>query len=145
MPHGRCRSGPGHHSRPPQDLAPQPSDVPLAVAAAHHACDALTSLAYAQRERIRTAASAGRLLVPTRSLPDTMDVPRPFAPALPDHVYALLRLSQETAEAAAEASARAGEAATAIRAPSHVLTAAGPPPELSTIPARAVSTRPNPN
>src|SRR5271165_75556 len=117
-------SGPGHQPRPPHNLAPHPGDVPLALAAAHHACDAVTSLAYVQRERIRTAASAGRLLVPTRSLPDTMDVPRPFASALPDHVYALLRLCQDTAEAAAEASAQAGEAAAAIRAPSRHLTAA---------------------
>jgi len=81
-------------------------------------------VAYAQREQIRTAASAGRLLVPTRSLPDTMDIPRPFAPALPGHVHALLRLCQDTAEASAEASAQAGEAAAAIRAPSYLLTAA---------------------
>jgi hypothetical protein len=117
-------SGPGHQPRPPHDLAPHPRDVPLALAAAHHACDAVTSFAYAQRERIRTAASAGRLLVPTRSLPDTMDIPRPFAAALPDHIDALLRLCQDTAEATAEASAQADEAAAAIRAPSHLLTAA---------------------
>ena len=117
-------SGPGHQPRPPHDLAPQPGDVPLALAAAHHACDAVTSLAYAERERIRTAASAGRLLVPTRSLPGTMDIPRPFAPALRGHIDALLGLYQDTAAAAAEASARAGEAAAIIRAPSHVLTAA---------------------
>ena len=117
-------SGPGHQPRPPHELAPHPGDVPLALAAAHHACDAMTSLAYAERERIRTAASAGRLLVPTRSLPDTMDIPRPFAPALPGHIDALLCLYQDTAEAAAEASAQAGEAAAAIRAPSRVLTAA---------------------
>ena len=73
----------------------------------------MTSLAYAERERIRTAASAGRLLVPTRSLPDTMDVPRPFAPALRGHIDALLRLCQDTAKAAADASAQAGEAAAA--------------------------------
>jgi hypothetical protein len=117
-------SGPGHQPRPPHDLAPHPGDVPLALTAAHHACDAVTSFAYAQREQIRTAASAGRLLVPTRSLPDTMDVPRPFAAALPDHIDALLRLCQDTAEAAAEASAQAGAAAAAIQAPSHLLTAA---------------------
>jgi hypothetical protein len=116
-------SGPGHQPRPPHELAPHPGDVPLALAAAHHACDAMTSLAYAQRERIRTAASAGRLLVPTRSLPDTMDIPRPYAPALSGHVHALLQLCQDTAEAAAEASAQAGQAATAIRAPSRLLTA----------------------
>ena len=117
-------SGPGRQPRSPHDLAPHPGDVPLALAAAHHACDAMTSQAYAQRERIRTAAGAGRFLVPTRSLPDTMDIPRPFAPALPDHVHALLRLCQDTAEAAAEASDRAGEAAAAVRAPSRLLTAA---------------------
>ena len=117
-------SGPGHQSRPPAGLAPHPGDLPLALAAAHHACDAVTSLAYAERERIRTAASAGRLLVPTRSLPDTIDVPRPFAPALRGHIDALLGLYQDAAEAAAEASAEAGQAATAIGAPSRVLTAA---------------------
>lgn len=80
----------------------------------------MASLAWSQRERIRTAASAYRLLVPTRSLPDTIDVPHPFAPALPDHVHALLSLCQ----AATEASAQAGEAAIAIQAPSRVLLAA---------------------
>jgi hypothetical protein len=53
-----------------------------------------------------------------------MDIPRPFAPALPGHIYSMLRLCQDAAEAAAEASAQAGEAAAAIRAPSHVLTTA---------------------
>ncbi|MGO8896067.1 MAG: hypothetical protein ACLQB1_41160 [Streptosporangiaceae bacterium] len=50
--------------------------------------------------------------------------PRVATPALPGHVHALLRQCQDTAEAAAEASAQAGEAAAAIRAPSHLLTAA---------------------
>ena len=138
-------SGPGHQPRPPHDLAPHPGDVPLALAAAHHACDAVTSLAYAQRERIRTAASAGRLLVPTRSLPDTMDIPRPFAPALPDHIYALLRLCQDTAEAAAEASAQAGEAAAAVRAPSHLLTAARAAARAGRDASTSPSARPHPN
>jgi hypothetical protein len=117
-------SGPGHQPRPPRDLAPRPGDVPLALAAAHHACDAVTSLACAERERIRTAAGAGRLLVPTRSLPATMDIPRPFAPAPRHRVHALLGLYQDAAAAAADASAEAGEAAAAVRAPSCVLTAA---------------------
>jgi hypothetical protein len=117
-------SGPGHQPRPPRDLAPHPGDIPLALAAAHHACDTVTSLACAERERVRTAASAGRLLVPTRSLPATMDIPRPFAPASPHRVHALLCLYQDAAAAAAEATAEAGEAAAAIQAPSCVLTAA---------------------
>jgi hypothetical protein len=40
-------SGPGHQPRRPQDLAPRPGDVPLALSAIHHACDAMTSQAYA--------------------------------------------------------------------------------------------------
>jgi hypothetical protein len=125
-------SGPGHQHRSPRDLAPHPADLPLAIAAAHHACDAMTSLACT--ERIRTAASAYRLLVPTRSLPDTMDIPRPYAPALRDRVYTLLSFCQDTAEAAAhtaeaaahtaEAAAHTGEAAAALRAPSRILAAA---------------------
>jgi hypothetical protein len=117
-------SGPRHQPRPPDELAPDPGDLPLALATAHHACDAITSLAHAERERIRTAAGAYRLLVPTRSLPDKMDIPRPYAPALRDHVYALLSLCQDTAEAAAEATLHAGHAAATIGAPSQVLTTA---------------------
>jgi hypothetical protein len=117
-------SGPGRQPRPPAGLAPHPADLPLALAAAHHACDAVTTLAYTQRERIRTAARAYRLLVPTRSLPDTMDIPRPYAPAPRDRVYELLSLCQDAAAPAAEASAHAGAAAAALRAPSYVLTTA---------------------
>jgi hypothetical protein len=117
-------SGPGHQPRPPADLAPHLADLPLALAAAHHACDAVTTLAYTERERIRTAARAYRLLVPTRSLPDGMDVPRPYAPAPRDRVYELLSLCQDAAEPAAEASAQAGAAAAALRAPSYFLTTA---------------------
>jgi hypothetical protein len=117
-------SGPRHQPRPADELAPDPADLPLALAAAHHGCDAITSLAHAERERIRTAAGAHRLLVPTRSLPDKMDIPRPYAPALRDHVYALLSLCQDTAEAAAEATEHAGHAAAATGAPSQVLTTA---------------------
>src|SRR5262249_48284406 len=119
-------------------------DVPLALAAAHHACDAVTSLACAERERIRTAVSAGRLLVPTRSLPATMDIPRPFAPASRHRVHALLGLYQDAAAAAA--SAEAAEAAAAIAALSGVLTAAraAAPPGLDASPGRAGRGGPDP-
>ncbi len=117
-------SGPGYRSRSPQKLAPEPDDIPLAVSAVHYACDAVTGLAYAERERIRTAAAAGRLLVPTRSLPDTMDIPRPYAPALPDRIDELLSLYQHTGMEAAAATAEVGDAAAVVRAPSRVLVAA---------------------
>ena len=76
-------SGPGHQPRPPQDLAPHPGDVPLALAAAHHACDAVTSQAYAQRERIRTAASAGRSWSPPGPCPTPWTYPAPSPPLSP--------------------------------------------------------------
>ena len=76
-------SGPGHQARPPHELAPHPGDVPLALAAAHHACDAVTSLAYAQREQIRTAASAGRLWSPPGPCPTPWTSPVPSRPRSP--------------------------------------------------------------
>src|SRR5262249_32699564 len=78
----------------------------------------------AGRKRPRPAAGAARPLAPTRSLPATMDIPRPFAPAPRHRVHALLCLYQDAAAAAADASAEAGDAAAAIAAPSCVLTAA---------------------
>ena len=68
------------------------------MSAVHHACDTLTSLAYAEREQVRAAGAAQRILVPTRSLPDVMDVPRPFAPALPDRVDALVSLYERAGQ-----------------------------------------------
>lgn len=62
---------------------PRPGDARLVVAAVHHACDTLTSLGYAQREQIRAAGAAQRILVTTRSLPDKMDIPRPSRPPRP--------------------------------------------------------------
>jgi hypothetical protein len=123
-PRWALSSGPAHEPRPPQDLAPHERDVPLAVAAVCHACDAMTGLAYAERERVRIAAGAGRILVPVRSLPETMDIPRPFASASRDRIDALMSRYEHTGRASAGAAARAGDAVAAVRAPSRVLTAA---------------------
>ena len=76
--------------------------------------------ARADKNRGRRGSAPG----PHRSLPDTMDIPRPFAPALPGHVHALLHLCQETAQASAEAPAQAGEATATVRVSSNVLTVA---------------------
>jgi hypothetical protein len=94
------------------------------VSAVHYACDTLTSVAYAEREQVRTAGAAQRILVPTRSLPDVMDVPRPFAPALPDRVDALVSLYERAGQVAGEATAGVGDVAAAVQAPSRVLTLA---------------------
>ena len=79
-------SGPASERRSPGSLAPGRASIPPAVSAVHHACDTLAGLARAEREQVRAAGAARRILVPTRSLPERIDIPRPFAPALPDRV-----------------------------------------------------------
>ena len=71
--------GPSHATRTPQELAPEPGDLASVVAAVHQATETLTQIAGADHSQIRAAADAGRLLVPTRSLPDRFDIPHPFA------------------------------------------------------------------
>jgi hypothetical protein len=70
------------------------------------ACDTLASLGYAEREQIRAAGAAQRILVTTRSLPGTMDIPGPFAPALPDRIESLVSACEQTGRSAEEATAR---------------------------------------
>jgi hypothetical protein len=131
-------SGPAHRARPVDSLVSRPADFPVAVAAVHYACDTLTSLACAQREQLRAAGAAQRLLVPTRSLPEAIDVPRRFAPALPERIDvprrfapalperidALVSSCDQTRRSAEAATAGVAAIATAIGAPSRVLTAA---------------------
>ena len=94
------------------------------MAAVHHACDTLTSFGYAEREQIRAAAAEQRILVTTRSLPGTMDIPRPFAPALPDRIESLVSACEQTGRSAEQATAHVAAVAAAIGAPSRVLTTA---------------------
>ena len=110
--------------RPPQDLAPDHGDLANVVAAVHQACETLTSLAAADHTQIGTAARAGRLLVPTRSLPDTFDVPHPFAPAPRDRIRALLATYHDARTASAQVTATIAHVAADVRAPSRILTTA---------------------
>jgi hypothetical protein len=73
---------------------------------------------------LRTAAAAGRLLVPVSSLPEQADIPHPFAPAPPARVRELLALYGEAGQASRDAVAGRDEVALAVRAPSQVLTRA---------------------
>jgi hypothetical protein len=123
-PQWTLASGPARPARPPEELAPRPGDARLLVTAVHHACETLTSLGYAEREQIRAAGAAHRILVTTRSLPGTMDIPRPFAPALPDRIESLVSACDQTGRSAEEATAQVAAVAAAIGAPSRVLTAA---------------------
>jgi hypothetical protein len=76
-PQWTLASGPHHEARPPRSLAPEPGDIPLAVAAVHHACDAMTRLAYAGRDQVKAAAAADRILVAITAPLDIWDAPRP--------------------------------------------------------------------
>lgn len=90
----------------------------------HQACHTLTSLAYTAQDRIRAAARNRRILVPTQSLPDTYDIPRPFASAPPGRIRQLLGHYTEARLASREATAAIEQAAEPTRTPSRVLTAA---------------------
>jgi hypothetical protein len=116
--------GPSSEKRLPEALAPSPDDLPGIIAAVHHSCETLTQVAAADNRQICIAAHAGRLLVPTRNLPDKFDIPHPFAPAPPDHVDLLAGVYQDAWNASAQATAAVGAIAVAVRAPSRILTSA---------------------
>ena len=71
--------------RDPAALAPGPDAFTAVLAAAHQAADALARVAITDTDTVQAAAQAGRLFVPTRSLPTGFDVPRAYAPALTEH------------------------------------------------------------
>jgi hypothetical protein len=114
--------GPDRPLRRPETLAVE--NVPLLVGAAHQACETLAGLAYAEHDQIRAAAQAGRILVPTRSLPAEYDVPYPFARAPLERVEQLLARHREAGEASRQAAEAVGEVAELVRAPSQAVTLA---------------------
>lgn len=113
-------AGPDRPLRRPETLAM--GDVPQMVAAAHQACETLTGLAQAEHDQIRTAAQAGRILVPTRSLPAEYDIPYPFARAPQERVEELLTRYGEAGRASRQAAEAVGEVAELVQAPSQALT-----------------------
>jgi hypothetical protein len=114
--------GPDRALRPPETVAME--DLPQMIAAAHHACETLTGLARAEHDQVRAAAVAGRVLVPTRSLPDEYDIPYPFARAPRERVVSLLKSYGEAAHASRRAADTVGGVAEMIHAPSRALTLA---------------------
>lgn len=117
-------SGPGQPVRPAADLARRQADMPGVVAAIHHASEALSCLAAANLDQARSAIHARRILVSTKSLPESYDVPMPFAEAPESYVTSLLMCCQDTAGAAARAADAAAEIATSVGAPSRPLAVA---------------------
>jgi len=122
-PEWRPSAGPRHPARPPASLISAPEDMRRVVDAVHYTCDTLTSLARASREQIRVAARASRILVPTRTLPGSIDIPHPFAPAPDEHIASLLSRYRDAAAASSQATKEVAVVAETIHAPSQVLTA----------------------
>ena len=114
--------GPSHAARSPQDLAAEPGDLPGVIAAVHHACHTLATLAAATSQQVRTAAAAGRLVVPTRSLPEIIDIPYSYGHIPAQRAAALLGAHHGAATASDCLTATVAPIAAAVRAPSLTLT-----------------------
>jgi hypothetical protein len=104
--------------------AAQHGDLPQVVAAVHHACEALALLSETEHSQLRAAAQAGRILVPTRTLPDDYDIPRPYATAPPQHTAPLLARYRDAIHASHQATTPIERAAQVTGAPSRTLTTA---------------------
>ena len=110
--------------RAPAALAPGPAAFVSVVAAAHQAVDALARVAMTDIEAVQAADHAGRLYVPTRSLPEGENVPRPFATA-PTARYRALHDAYRTAlDASLQAAHALDKLTVATRAPSMPLALA---------------------
>lgn len=94
------------------------------VASVHQAIDALTIVAKTDGAAVEAASAAGRLHMPTRSLPAEIDAPRPFAPALITRCEALRDRYGVALDATVKAARAIDRLALATRAPSMVLALA---------------------
>jgi hypothetical protein len=90
----------------------------------HHAASALHRLADAGHAQAAAAAAAGRLYVPTRSLPDGYDVPHRLAPAPQDRIDTMLGRYAGAWEASGRFLEAAARVAETVGSPSRILTAA---------------------
>ncbi len=107
--------------RTPAALAPGTDAVTTVVAAVHQSVDALARTAEADTGAVQAAGQAGRLYVPTRSLPEDYDVPRPYATAPVSRCRALEEAYRVALHASIQAVRALDELAVAARAPSKTL------------------------
>lgn len=110
--------------RSPAALAPGTDALAAVVAAVHHSADALARVAKADGDAAEAAERAGRLYVPTRSLPEDYDVSRPFATAPVSRCRALHEAYRTAADASIQAARALDELALAAGAPSKTLALA---------------------
>jgi hypothetical protein len=115
-------------SRETAQLPNQARQVPDGAQAAeiagalHQAADALGELAAATMRQTRTASNAGRLLVPTRTLPARYNVPYAYWHAPPRPAEALLREYQDAVHRSEETAVAAGAAAVSLGAQQSTLS-----------------------
>ena len=110
--------------RDPAALAPGTGAVVTVVAAVHQSVDALARVAQADRDAVNAAGHAGRLYVPTRSLPEDYDIPRPFATAPVPRCQVLHEAYRVALEASVQAARALDELSITTGAPSKALALA---------------------
>lgn len=110
--------------RNPAALAPETGVVVTVIAAVHQSVDALARLAKADMDAVEAAGRAGRLYVPTRSLPEEYDVPRPFATAPVSRCQMLQEAYRVALDASIQAARALDELSIAAAAPSKALALA---------------------
>ena len=110
--------------RRPATLAPDDDAVSAVVAAVHQSVDALARVAQADMDAVEAVGQAGRLYVPTRSLPEDYDVPRPFATAPVSRCQVLHEAYRVAVEASVQAARALDGLAVAAGAPSKPLALA---------------------
>ena len=102
-------------------VGPAGAEVARAV---HYAADAMSLLAEVHGLQARKIAQGRRFFVPSWSLPDYYDKTRPYAPAPPDRVDAVISAYDQAYQAALVAQQVAGELAEFVGSPSRALTLA---------------------
>jgi hypothetical protein len=113
--------------------------VKAVLAAVHQAADALARVGAINLAAVQAADHADRLYVRTRRLPDSFDVPRPYAVAPTDMTRPLLDAYRMTVRTATRAASELAALAVAAGAPSSGLALAR---AVSASPAQAASRSP---
>jgi hypothetical protein len=111
------RHGRSTDLRPPAQLAGDPAELRRVVAAVYGAGQTLSRLAETELVQLQAVAAAGRLYVPTRSLPMKADVPRRYGPAPRDRVGVLEAVYRDARLASSRLAIATGEAVRPSPAP----------------------------
>lgn len=106
------------------DLVPTTGQAAVVVGAVHQVVDTLAWMCPAELSAVDAAIRAGRIYVPTRTLPEYYDVPYRYGNATPAATAALLDVYQAACTATDHAVTGLDAVAVTINAPTRVLAAA---------------------